>query len=97
MRFPAIVIAVTSISCTVSTAQESKISPDLQAPGQASMVDIIVQFGRRPTPELHAKVFQLGGLLKRELNSIGSASYSVPLTSLQWLSFDELIRIGTVV
>lgn len=92
MRFLAVVIVVTSIRCTVSAAQESKISPDLQVPVQASMVDIIVQFGRRPTPELHAKVFQLGGLLKRELSSIGSASYSVPVSSLQWLSFDDDVK-----
>jgi len=95
MKFLTVVMAAIFVGCKVITAQEEKISPDLKPTASGSTVDVIIEYGRQPTPALHAKVTEVGGFLRRELKSIGSASYTVLAASLQWLLLDpEILHIS---
>ena len=79
----ALLVLLTSLSCL--SAQE-KSSRDLKnASGQ---VDVIVQFNRPLTVDLHQKVSNHGGTLKRELGLVHSGVYTVPASAIPSLASD---------
>jgi len=68
-----------------------KISKDLEAldgSAQGSTVDVIIQFTKAPTGTQHANVQSKGGVLKKNLDIIKGAHYSVPVEALASLADD---------
>src|SRR5215472_17046556 len=67
-------------------AQPGKASKDLdKASGQ---VDVIVQFNRPVSPDLHQKVVSHGGKLKNELGLVRGGVYTVPASAISDLASD---------
>ncbi len=70
--------------------KKHKVSRDLEALENAhgATVDVIIQFTQAPTPTQHAKVRSKGGVLKKNLDIIKGAHYSVPVEALESLADD---------
>src|SRR5215472_908042 len=83
---PIIALSVLLISLGSLVAQPGKVSTDLAtASGQ---VDVIVQFNRPLTADLHQKVAGHGGKLKRELGLVRSGVYTLPSSAISSLASD---------
>ena len=76
-------------------ANSAKLAPELQGLAPDATVDVIIQFKQTPTALQHATVSALGGQLKRNLDIIRGAHYSVPARQLEALSNDpEIVFIS---
>ena len=69
-------------------AGHEKISSDLQFRNSAGDLDVIVQYNVVPTEAHYRKVTNLGGTLRRRMDFIKGAHYSVPRSGLQTLADD---------
>lgn len=77
-----------------ASGQSGKVSPDLDR-GATEALNVIVQFRQQPSMSQHGRVLRNGGLLRRELNSIRGAAYSLPASSLADLADDpEVVYIS---
>src|SRR6266702_7727730 len=68
-----------------------KLSKDvepLKGGHEGATVDVIIQFNQTPTAAHHQKVQNKGGVLKRKLDIIKAAHYSVPVEALDALADD---------
>ncbi|MBV8831640.1 MAG: hypothetical protein JO108_20720, partial [Acidobacteriaceae bacterium] len=73
---------------TAVSAEDPKLSPDLENVDLNSNADVIVQFTTTPGPAHHEKVMSRGGNLKHDLSFIKSGAYSIPAYMLQDLASD---------
>lgn len=90
IRLLAVLLALVS----VSAAQNSKLSTDLQNRSEGT-VNVIVQFTTPPTARHHQKVISRGGMLKQELRLVQAAAYSMPASAVADLSSDpEVVYIS---
>ncbi len=68
-----------------------KLSKDvepLKGGHEGATVDVIIQFNQTPTAAHHQKVQNKGGVLKRKLDIIKGAHYSIPVAALEALAND---------
>src|ERR1022692_776984 len=70
-------------------ANQAKLAPELQGLAPDQTVDVIIQYKQTPTPLHHARVAAVGGQLKRSLDIIQGAHYSLPASQLETLSRSE--------
>ena len=76
---------------SLADGHKRKVSQDLEAlksGPSGSTVDVIIQFNQAPTDAHHQRVQDKGGVLKRNLDVIKGAHYSVPVESLDALADD---------
>src|SRR5579884_4256799 len=78
-RFP--IFLAGALLSTVALAQSGKIAPDLTHGGHGATVDVIVQYKDAASETDHALVMAKGGVLRRRLDVIHAAHYSVPVDS----------------
>ncbi|MGD0295464.1 MAG: hypothetical protein ABSE86_00005, partial [Bryobacteraceae bacterium] len=90
MRLTLTVLIALSIPSFGQT-NSAKLAPELQGLRPEATVDVIIQFKQTPTALHHATVSALGGQLKRNLDIIRGAHYSVPARQLEALSNDPEI------
>ena len=86
-----IVICLLAAGASIADGKKHKLSKDLNALKGGSKglsVDVIVQFNQAPTAAQHSKVEGKGGLLRKKLDVIKGAHYSVPVESLPGLADD---------
>ncbi len=86
-----IVICLLAAGASIADGKKHKLSKDLDAMKSSSKgltVDVIVQFNQAPTDAQHSKVEGKGGLLRKKLDVIKGAHYSVPVESLSGLADD---------
>jgi len=86
-----IVICLLAAGASIADGKKHKLSKDLDAQKGGSKgltVDVIVQFNQAPTDAQHSKVEGKGGLLRKKLDVIKGAHYSVPVESLPGLADD---------
>ena len=89
----ALLTLITLLAAGLSFAdgKKHKLSKDfdgLKGGHNGAAVDVIIQFNQAPTEAHHQKVHDKGGVLKRKLDVIKGAHYSVPVESLQKLADD---------
>src|SRR2546425_1328087 len=89
----ALLVLITLLAAGLSLAngKKHKLSNDLDALKggyNGTTVDVIIQFKQTPTGAHHQKVQNKGGVLKRNLDVIKGAHYSVPVESLDALADD---------
>src|SRR5207245_5280194 len=76
---------------SLADGHKREVSQDLEAlksGPSGSTVDVIIQFNQAPTDAQHQRVQDKGGVLKRNLDVIKGAHYSVPVESLDALADD---------
>jgi len=86
-----IFVLLFTASLSLAHGKKHKLSKDLegvQGGPNGPTVDVIIQFNQAPTDVQHGKVQGKGGALKRKLDVIKGAHYSVPVESLQTLADD---------
>src|SRR3989442_1100383 len=86
-----IVVLLFAAGLSLAHGKKHKLSKDveaLQSGPKGATVDVIIQFSQAPTDVQHGKVQGKGGALKRKLDVIKGAHYSVPVESLQTLADD---------
>src|SRR5216117_528954 len=84
-------ITLLAAGLSLADGNKHKLSKDvdaLQSGANGATVDVIIQFSHVPTDAQHGKVQAKGGALKRKLDVIKGAHYSVPVESLQTLADD---------
>ena len=89
----ALLALITLLAADLSLADgnKHKLSKDLESlkgRGKGATIDVIVQYKVTPTDAQHLRVQGRGGALKRKLDVIKGAHYSVPVESLQTLADD---------
>lgn len=76
-------------------AATPKLSSDLVGISQNGQVDVIVQYRHAPTPQLHQKVVQRGGVFQQEFGFINGGAYRVTASALAELESDpEVVYIS---
>ena len=91
IRITTVLLAIASFS----TAGDLKLSPELVNLNADAMVNVIAQFRVPPTEAHHQRIVQGGGMLKRALDLINGALYSVPAGELERISSDPDITYIT--
>ena len=90
-------ILLTLLTCLLATSisladgNKHKLSKDVDAlrgGHNGTTVDVIIQFNQTPVAAHHQKVQDKGGVLKKKLDVIKGAHYSVPVESLPALADD---------
>ena len=84
-------IILLAAGLSLADGHKHKVSQDLEAlksGPSGSTVDVIIQFNQAPTDAHHQRVQDKGGVLKRNLDVIKGAHYSVPVESLDALADD---------
>src|SRR2546425_12323834 len=84
-------IILLAAGLSLADGHKHKVSQDLEAlksGPSGSTVDVIIQFNQTPTDAHHQRVQDKGGGLKRNLDVIKGAHYSVPVESLDALADD---------
>src|SRR5437899_11439847 len=84
-------IILLAAGLSLADGHKRKVSQDLEAlksGPSGSTVDVIIQFNQAPTDAHHQRVQDKGGVLKRNLDVIKGAHYSVPVESLDALADD---------
>jgi serine protease AprX len=84
-------IFVLATGLSLADSKKHKLSHDLDAikgGHDGATVDVIIQFTQTPTDAHHQKVRSKGGALKRKLDLIKGAHYSVPTAALDALADD---------
>lgn len=84
-------IALLTAGLALADRDNHKLSKDLESlkDGRGgSTVDVIIQFNQTPTAAHHQRVQRNGGVLKRTLNIIKGAHYSIPVKALEALADD---------
>jgi len=79
-------IILLAAGLSLADGHKHKVSQDLEAlksGPSGSTVDVIIQFNQAPTDAHHQRVQDKGGVLKRNLDLIKGAHYSVPVESLE--------------
>ncbi|GEM_PF-3856083 len=76
------------LTATFGFAASHKVSRDLAAVPPDQQVSVIVRYTRRPDAKHHAKMTQVGGRLKRTLELVNSAVYTLPASALADLEND---------
>ena len=89
----ALLALITLLAAGLSFAdgKKHKLSKDLDAVKggkHGATVDVIIQFNQTPTNAHHQKVQKKGGALKRKLDLIKGAHYSIPVEALDALADD---------
>ena len=65
-----------------------KLSPELQQAKLGDAVEVIVQYRVAPTEMHHLRIAGMGGHLRRTLDGIKGAHYSLPVSAIQNLASD---------
>ena len=84
-------ITLLAAGLSLADGNKYKLSQDLESlkgRGKGATIDVIVQYKVTPTDAQHLRVQGRGGALKRKLDVIKGAHYSVPVESLQTLADD---------
>src|SRR5256712_983227 len=84
-------IALLAAGLSLADGHKREVSKELEAlksGPSGSTVDVIIQFNQAPTDAHHQRVQDKGGVLKRNLDVIKGAHYSVPVESLAALADD---------
>src|SRR4051794_15665920 len=84
-RRAALVILLTA---TLGLAADRKVAPDLKNLSPDQAVNVIVRYSHPPQQQHRLTAERHGGKLKRNLELVNSAAYSVPASSLEALSQD---------
>lgn len=80
---------------TVAVCQQLKVAQDVETLEPNSKADIIVQYARVPDARHHQNVQALGGTLRRQLEVIQAAHYTVPVSAIRNLANDpEVVHIS---
>src|SRR5437763_123397 len=77
-----------TFAATASWAGSEKLSSELQSSNLSSRLDVIVQYKVPPTKAHYQKIANLGGVLRKSLDVIRAAYYTVPRSALGTLSSD---------
>jgi serine protease AprX len=67
---------------TLTSAQNAKLSTELQSIDPATQVHVIVQYDHVPTTTDHQRVVSLGGAFVSHLGVVASGAYAVPASML---------------
>src|SRR3989441_2976092 len=84
-------ITLLAAGLSLADGNKYKLSQDLESlkgRGKGATIDVIVQYKVTPTDAQHLRVQGRGGALKRQLDVIKGAHYSVPVESLKTLADD---------
>jgi len=91
-------ITLLAAGLSFADSKKHKLSKDLDAikgGKHGATVDVIIQFNQTPTNAYHQKVHNKGGVLKRKLDVIKGAHYSIPVEALDALADDpEVVFIS---
>ena len=83
------------LTATFGFPASHKVSRDLTAVPPDQQVSVIVRYTHRPEAADHAKITQAGGKLKRTLDLVNSAVYTLPASALADLENDPDVEYVT--
>jgi serine protease AprX len=85
-------VLMTILTAGIGLAAGHKLPQELQNIAPETSVDVIVQYRDQPTEVNHSRVSALGGELKRSLEIIRAAHYSISAGQLEALSQDPEVE-----
>lgn len=85
-----LLLVLLAAGLSFADGKRHKLSKDLEGfeDSHGATVDVIIQFKKVPTAAQHAKVQGKGGVLKKNLDIIKGAHYTVPVEALERLADD---------
>lgn len=85
-----LLLVLLAAGLSFADGKRHKLSKDLEGfeDSHGATVDVIIQFTKVPTAAQHAKVQGKGGVLKKNLDIIKGAHYTVPVEALESLADD---------
>jgi serine protease AprX len=81
-------IVLLTLTTAFGFAADGKLAPDLVTVGANQTVDVIVRYKAQPQARHHQAIERRGGRLKRSLELLNGAAYSVTASGLQSLADD---------
>ena len=88
VRRLALAVVLTLVTSTAVWGASEKLSAELKSRGHQTNVDVIVLYRVTPTAEHHRAIERLGGQVHAKMDSVKSAHYTIPASSLDAIAED---------